>query len=248
MIRHKERDLAMVRFSTFVAALASFASASVADAAAVVLWPVDPTIAAGESSTAIWIENRSDETVTMQIRSLGWKQTGGEDDYGVQDAVVASPPIAEVAPGARQLVRVIRRAPSPPPGEQAYRLLIDELPKPTAEQGAGASATLAVQMRYSIPLFTYGSKDKGRTQLSSRIVLAEGKRFVEIRNSGTRHARLTDLKLAAGGRSTTLLPGLIGYVLAGSTRRIALPDELPAQGGGFTVAVDGVDQPLTVSA
>src|ERR1700761_1881242 len=90
-------------------ALLAAAPLAQAHAAAVVLWPVDPTIAAGQTATALWVENRGAQPVTLQVRSLGWSQTGGEDQYDRQDEVVTSPPIANVAPGKRQLIRVIRR-------------------------------------------------------------------------------------------------------------------------------------------
>lgn len=227
---------------TFVAAVAPTCSAN---AASVVLWPVDPVIAPDQQSAAVWIENRGTEPVTMQIRSLGWKQAEGEDSYVQQDAVVSSPPVAQVAPGARQLVRIIRRS-ADGAGEHAYRLLIDELPKPAEAPGGPASASLAVQMRYSIPLFTYGAGAAAPSSLSAHVALHGGERFLEIHNGGGLHARLTDLRLVSHGQSTMLLPGLAGYVLAGATRGFKLPAEAPLA-GSFVVGVNGADQTLSSS-
>ena len=42
-------------------------------AAAVIIWPVDPKIAAA-GATALWIENKGNEPITMQIRTLRWSQ------------------------------------------------------------------------------------------------------------------------------------------------------------------------------
>lgn len=229
-----------------VALLALSTLAGAAQAAAVVLWPVDPVIAADQRSAAIWIENRGDTPVTMQVRSLAWSQRDGEDSYDLQDAVVSSPPMAEIAPGARQLVRVIRRGDAPPPGEQAYRLLIDEVPGAPKPQGPGAAAALAVQMRYSIPLFTYGEREHGHASLSSRIVLDQGQAFVEVRNGGTRHARLTDLRWMRRDGSITIASGLVGYVLPGAVRRFALPQGAVGT-GELAVKVDGVEQRLTAT-
>lgn len=236
MIRHLSVTLALVL---------GLALSAAANAGAVVLWPVDPVIAAGQQSTAVWIENRGTEPVTMQIRSLGWSQAHGDDDYTRQDAVVSSPPITSVAAGARQLVRIIRRAPDAG-GEHAYRLLIDELPKPVDRGTGSTTASLAVQMRYSIPLFTYGAGARSTPALSARLVLAEGARWIEIRNTGDAHARLTDLKLVNHGRSTLLLQGLAGYVLPGATRRFRLPVTTPPA-GTFVAGVNGVEQTLSGS-
>ena len=94
----------------------------------------------------------------MQIRVLGWQQTGGKDDYRNQSDVVASPPVATILPGKRQLIRLItdpgrRRA------RTAYRILVDEVPikdKDGAAPDKGAQMGLKFQMRYSVPLFVSG--------------------------------------------------------------------------------------------
>jgi fimbrial chaperone protein len=233
------KTFASIALLTLACMIASPAAAQ----SSVVIWPVDPQIKAGEQATALWLENRGSEPVTMQIRSFSWDQSDGEDSYRPQDTIVSSPPIASVRPGERQLVRVIRRTPDAP-GERAYRLVIDELPK-SSQAGEGAvTAHLAVQMRYSIPLFTFGDKtDKVEPNLSSRLEIASGKRWLVLTNSGAGHARLTDLRSGSIGAAHTLKAGLIGYVLPGATMRWELPDDL-ANDPVFTVAVNGSDQTL----
>lgn len=228
-----------MRFSIIAALLALLPGA--ARASAVVIWPVDPVIRTGEQSTALWLENKGDAPVTLQVRSLRWTQPDGEDRLDGQDAVVASPPIAEVQPGARQLVRIVRRAPGGAP-EAAYRLLIDELPPPPPAPGeAGApQARLAVQMRYSIPLFVH-SGTAGAAQLDARVTGDTAGRVLLIRNTGGTHARLTDLRVVAGGREVVVRAGLAGYVLSGATLSIPLP---AGQAGAVKVGVNGVDQVL----
>lgn len=212
-----------------------------AQAATVVLWPLDPVIPADAKAAAVWIENRGDQPVTMQIRSLGWNQDNGEDNHVRQADVVSSPPIAEIAPGGRQLIRLIRRDAVTGKGEQAYRLLIDELPRPVTD--TAPAARLAVQLRYSIPLFTYGDAPAAPAMLAGNVGEADGRRFIEIRNDGGRRARLTDLRLG----QQVVLQGLVGYVLPGATRRFPLPAGAPRQ-GPVVVGVDGAEQTLPASA
>lgn len=223
------------------------ALAAPCSAATVVIWPIDPVIAAGERATALWIENKGNAPVTLQVRTLHWTQENGEDRHVDQDRIVASPPIATVAPGQRQLVRILRRdVADTGSGEQSYRLLIDELPPAIDTKGAeaGPRAQLAVQMRYSIPLFVHaGASASAQPVLAARILLSEGRRYLVVTNSGARHARLVDLR---GGR-TPLLPGLIGYVLPGQTMRWPLPDAA-ADLGKLTVNVNGTDTVLPITA
>ncbi|WP_298090373.1 molecular chaperone [uncultured Sphingomonas sp.] len=221
--------------------------AAPAHAATVVIWPIDPVIAAGARATALWIENKGNAPVTLQVRTLRWTQEGGEDRHVDQDRIVASPPIATVAPGQRQLVRILRRdVADTGSGEQSYRLLIDELPPAIDAKGADTAprAQLAVQMRYSIPLFVHaGASATAQPVLAARITLAEGRRYLVVTNSGARHARLVDLR---GGR-TPVLQGLIGYVLPGRRMRWPLPDAA-ADLGKLTVNVNGTDTVLPITA
>ncbi|TVV72248.1 molecular chaperone [Sphingomonas solaris] len=219
---------------------------AVAGASTVVIWPVDPTISGSEPATAIWLENKGDQPVTLQVRTFLWSQTGSGEALVPQDEIVASPPIATVAPGKRQLVRVIRRAPTVVP-ERSYRLLVDELPDRPPEGGAAAaSARLAVQMRYSIPLFSYATT-AGATSpgLIADVLPGEAGSLLSIRNGGTMHARLSDIRMARGSTETMIKAGLAGYVLPGAT--ITFP--LPAGGAGAVRAVvNGRDAVLTPSS
>ena len=223
--------------------LASTALTATAHAAAVVIWPVDPTIGPGQQATALWVENQSKEPVTLQVRSLGWSQSAGEDHYSDQDAVVASPPIATVAGMSRQLIRLIRRAPGA--GEQSYRLLIDELPLPLDPSApASPTAQLSVQMRYSIPLFTYDAASAvASPDLHAKIEQTAAGRYLVISNTGARHARLVNLRARSADRRVTVSAGLVGYVLAGQTMRWPLPQDL-ASPSAFEVNVNGADQSL----
>lgn len=231
-----------------LAALLAAAPMTQARAAAVVLWPVDPTIAAGQTATALWVENRGNQPVTLQVRSLGWSQAGNEDQYARQDEVVTSPPIANVAPGQRQLIRILRRDAGTTPAEHSYRLLIDELPPPVDPSKPNvASAQLAVQMRYSIPLFTYDGEVAAMPTLRARLVVIDGKRYAEIANLGQRHARLINLRIQNGARDFTVNAGLLGYVLGGSTMRWPVPDGAPIS-GTIVVNANGADTTLAPTA
>ena len=117
----------------------------------------------------------------MQIRIVRWKQEGGYERYTAQQDVVASPPIVTIAKGSKQLIRLIKQGTIPSGVEQAYRIIVDEIPQPDAK--AEPSMGLKLQMRYSIPLFVYGQGSPPSTkghhalantqQLSWRVVQEE---------------------------------------------------------------------------
>lgn len=208
-------------------------------ATSVLIWPIDPVIEANQKAGSLWLENRGSEPASLQVRVFAWHQSDFDDQYQAQREIIGSPPVATIAPGQKQLVRLTRNGPSPVGQEQAYRIIIDEIPQalPPSEKNAGPTAAIRFQMRYSVPLFVYGDglwgkpdpegqRDNagvGKPQLSWRQVQAQGRSWIEIRNSGPVHARLTDVVMQQGGQSRPVVEGLLGYVLPGTTMRWPAP-------------------------
>ncbi|WP_371419651.1 molecular chaperone [Pantoea sp. CCBC3-3-1] len=189
----------------------------------VLIWPIDPKILSGDKATELWLENRGAATTLMQVRVFSWQQVDGKEQYQTQQAVLASPPLVRIEPGQRQLVRLINQTPPPAGKEMAYRVLLDEIPTP--QKPGENQAGLSFQMRYSVPLFTYGeglNADNANPQLSWQVVNQDGKSALRITNNGNGHARLS--KVSLGGRS--LSNSLFGYVLAGSSN--VFPLNFPA--------------------
>lgn len=214
-------------------------------ASSVMIWPVDPLIEDGQRAAALWLENRGNEPVSLQIRVLDWRQTGTEEHYGDQDRIIASPPLAVVPPGQRQLVRLMNTAPVPDGKEVPYRILVDELPEaegatPSPRDGSNAIG-VKLQIRYSLPLFVHGKgvwtrpvpgrqrdpATASRPELRWRTVHEGGAHYLTVRNTGTAHARLTSVRWS-GVAPVSINPGLLGYVLAGSEMRWRLAAPPPA--------------------
>lgn len=198
------------------------------------IWPIDPALEHGQRASALWLENHGSQPALLQVRIFAWSQRDGEEHYQAQHEVVGSPPMFRVEPGARQLVRLTRLAPSAPGTERAYRILIDEVPTPQASPTSAEGNGIRFQMRYSVPLFLYGeglgAKGGERPALEWRQLVEGGKAYLEVRNRGPRHARLTQVVLERPSGSQAIEDGLLGYVLAGASMRWPLPR--PLSGGG----------------
>ena len=230
-------------------------AAAQANGGSILIWPVGPVIEADERAAALWLENPGTAPITLQIRIYAWAQVDGKNVYAAQDAVLGTPPIVTIVPGEKQLVRLTRLLPTPPRTEAAYRVIVDEIP--AAKPAGGAGAAVSFRMRYSVPLFAYGeglaspeARTAARTPdvsarsapaLDWRIDETADGRFLEIRNRGAVHARLTDVAFTAPGstRADDRGPakGLYGYILAGETMRWPL-DAAPAV-IGVAAAVNG---------
>ncbi|RON47276.1 fimbrial biogenesis chaperone [Pseudomonas frederiksbergensis] len=243
-------------------ALVLLGAAQVQAASSVLIWPIDPVLEADQQASALWLENRGSETANLQIRVFAWSQSGFNDQYQNQRDVIGSPPVAKIEPGQKQLVRLTRTKEVPPGQELAYRIIIDEIPSatpPAAEDGKTAAA-IRFQMRYSVPLFAYGAglwskedatrkrdpKGVGVPDLSWRTVAVDGRPYVEVRNQGAVHARLTDVALKQGGQSKPLVEGLLGYVLPGAIMRWPAPTAI-AGDPALQVRVNGATQVQSIA-
>jgi fimbrial chaperone protein len=233
----------MLRAVAVVLALAMSPAAAFASTT-LLIWPLDPTIEAGRRAGALWLENVGSTPVTLQIRVLAWDQQNFQDDYTAQNLIVGTPPFTTIAPGKKQLVRLTLTAPLVAAEERAFRILVDEIP--TAQPAGGSG--LRLQMRYSLPLFAYGeglwrkqaggrpSATRAQPALSWRLVEDGGTRYMQVRNSGSGHARLSQVRfvnaarmaLAADDGSIDVATGLLGYVLPGRTMRWPLPAGVPS--------------------
>jgi fimbrial chaperone protein len=250
------------RYGLIAAALVGAIQAQAASS--VLIWPIDPVIEADQQAGALWLENRGSETANLQIRVFGWSQSDFDDQYQNQRDVIGSPPVARIEPGQKQLVRLTRTRDVPPGQELAYRIIIDEIPAakaPSANSDGKTAAAIQFQMRYSVPLFAYGTglwskedptrqrdpKGAGVPDLSWRKVEQGGHSFIEIRNKGAVHARLTDVVARQAGQNRPVVEGLMGYVLPGAVMRWPMPQSL-AGAQELQARINGAPQPRRVDA
>jgi fimbrial chaperone protein len=232
----------------------------------IMLWPLDPVIEEDQRASAMWLENRGGQAVSLQIRVLGWSQSGGEDQYESQEAVLASPPLAVIAPGQRQLVRLMNTRTAPDGKEVAYRVLVDELPNPDAanqdaNNPAGSAMGIKLQIRYSVPLFVSGKghwtkpradrkRDPATAAQPSLTWRTESEgpvHFLVVRNTGSARARLTGVQWVRDTEAQTINPGLLGYVLPGAEMRWRLAGA-PPPGYVPRATVNAGETPLLLRA
>ncbi|SEH12318.1 fimbrial chaperone protein [Sphingopyxis sp. YR583] len=213
----------------------------------ILIWPVNPVIQGDDRAAALWLENPGKTPVTLQVRVYAWAQPDGRDAYAQQDEVLGTPPIVTIQPGERQLVRLTRTTPPPAVAEKPYRVIVDEIPTSDAPTSPGAAVSF--RMRYSLPLFSYAQSAAREGKAKAKAALpapalhwrsssdADGT-FLEIRNTGAGHARLTDVAFVTGSRRNTVAEGLLGYVLPGATMRWPLPRGTAAS-GDLSAAING---------
>jgi len=227
-----------MRTALYLAVIAAFMAPAAANAqAALRVQPLTVDVASPSQSTSITLQNNGSEVLSLQLRVFEWSQADGEDRLTPTTEVVASPPVARIAPGSAYTVRIARTAGAAAANaEESYRLWIDELPPADARRSEGGEVD--VRMRFDLPVFFHGSGTSSALSWSAR--KAGGDLVLEAANTGSRHARIEGLKLREGEDVVSFGDGLNGYVLANSTRRWTAPAGSAAALGGDATVVTGV--------
>lgn len=186
-----------------------------ASAATISIAPVTLDIPAPRNSGKLTLQNRGSDELAIQLRIFRWEQNDGQDTLVPTKDVVASPPMAKFKADTRYTVRVVRVAKTPVRGEESYRLLIDQLPKPAATSGSQVNFLI----RQSIPLF-FVEEHEAKPALRWAAVLDKNQLVVTAQNNGGRRARLSNLSIdTPTGSVSPPREGLAGYVLAGSAAK-----------------------------
>ena len=215
-----------IRTAAALAWLTLLALAGPACAQGIAITPINVQMGPGQRAAVLTIVNQGDRETSFQIRAFGWQQNqAGDDQLAPTDELLASPPLATVAPGATQIVRLVLRHP-PQTREATYRILFDQL-TPPAEAGR-----VHVALRLSIPVF---AEPTGHLtpDVRWRIVNQEGKLWLVAANNGSRHETFRDMALrTADGGSFKIVVKSPPHILAGGTRRwlIETKGSLPPAG------------------
>lgn len=209
------------------------------------------------NSEELWLSNVGNTPISAQVRVFAWSQKDGADYLAATTALTISPPLLQMAPGAKQLVRVIRSGPPPTEGQElAYRLIVDELPAmdkpaPAAAAPDKARAGILLQMRYSLPVFV-GSAPNGEEskQLRWQLHKTPEQWQFSVQNTGTVRVQVADLEFRdAQGALHPVQPGLLGYVLPGNRMQWnvpAPPTVLSQTIKGYEAMINRVNQPIHV--
>jgi fimbrial chaperone protein len=224
-----------------IAMLAALAMASsFAHASGLQVSPVSLSLQPTQNADGLWLSNSGDALVRAQVRVYHWTQEGGEEQLEPSRGLVISPPMLQLDPQGKQLIRVIRAAAPPRSGasEDAYRIAIDELPTQDPEKKG-----LQFVLHYSVPVFVEPTGANASPPQLHWTLRRDGERAVlEVANAGGTHAQLAGLAFVdASGHRTEVSAGLLGYVLPGATMRWVLkpPATTFADGGTLEGKVNG---------
>ncbi|ADI90302.1 molecular chaperone [Acinetobacter oleivorans] len=201
---------------------------SMLNAASIRLSPVSVEILSDQSASSISLYNQSNESSDLQVRVFEWRQNAGQDQLIPTDEIAVSPPFLKLQPNDSYNLRVVRINPVPVSGEQTYRIIIDELPKPIDNRKVDQGVN--VLLRSSLPLFVV-NKD-AITKLTWSIQQEQNNSSLIINNVGNRHALLSNLTLVdtTANKSYAIKVNTVnGYILAGKARNFNISPDFKFQ-------------------
>jgi len=208
--------------------------------------PVRIFISPGDRAIAVTITNESDQTLVMQADLYHWEQTAtGEDLLELTEELFLSPPIIQLAPFARQVVRLARLTTATPPEQLTYRLIVREIPE--ARQ---ADDQLEVQIALALSLPIFVTPANARSQMECDLGSVQpGAVEVICSNNGTAYAQPRGLRLeSASGQILASLDTAL-YLLPGVTRHYLLSASTSLPGGPARLVItldDNSDQTFSV--
>ena len=177
--------------------------------------PIRVDMSARVTAAALTIRNDGDEPVVVQLSVLAWSQELGEDKYGATNEALVTPPIATIAAGAQQIVRVGLRRPPDPRRELAFRLFLQEVPPPPKPDFNG----LQVALRVSLPVFVAPLAPSTRQLAWAAKIGPDGAIRLTVRNTGNTHVQISDFELRPSDDEVPIAHEAgLAYALAGESR------------------------------
>ncbi|MGN6516797.1 MAG: fimbrial biogenesis chaperone [Rhizomicrobium sp.] len=189
--------------------LAVLFSATAARGASFEVAPTTLELSAGKPGL-LYITNNGARPVAIQIQPMDWKQTNGADALTPSTTLIVSPPMVDIMPGSRQLVRVLADD-MQAQRERQYRLLLDQLPADGA-----AHAGVEVLLQLNIPVF---ASSGGRPSMVWRAHAVSDGTEISGLNTGPATVKLSRIAITPpGGTQQYSIEGLT-YLLPGTQHR-----------------------------
>ncbi|MGZ5180748.1 MAG: fimbrial biogenesis chaperone [Ramlibacter sp.] len=225
-----------------LAAALSVAALS-ASAAEFSVSPVRIYMTPRDRAVAVTVANEGDQPVVIQAELFDWSQkASGEDVLAPTDNIVLSPPIANIPPKSRQVLRLARVGPPPQGTEQTFRMVLREVPEARPADG---SVKVQVALAFSIPIFVTPADAKKQVVCTARR-LARDTAVAECQNDGRAYAQVRSLALLAPGGQKIVSRDMGSYLLPGVKRAFELKASTPVASGPVQLQV-GFDDATTQS-
>jgi fimbrial chaperone protein len=175
--------------------------------------PCTVQMAPTQALAPLTLRNEGNKTLQAVVRVFVWSQDRGADRLEPTQALFASPPTIELAPGGAQTLQLVRTLKSTPSREESYRVVVEEITDVAAPSQGGTPAAL----QHSLPVFAAPTGMKPPRVIVTATVDGQAV-HLKATNEGGQHANVSAVSVQrADGSSVMVDPGLVGYVLVGQS-------------------------------
>jgi fimbrial chaperone protein len=209
--------------AALILALAGIAYAGSGLAGSFTVSPVRITLTDEERAQVVRLQNLDDAGALVQVEVFTWRNGTEVGDLEPTRDILAVPPIFEVGPQSRQIIRLALRKPLDYLDREAsYRLLITEVPR----EANVDPQTIAFALQLNLPVFVTPKGAKPDPVWSLRRGSSRATELV-LTNNGTAHIRIGKIEMAVDDDAAPLTAiEQAGYVLAGAEK--SWPVDIPA--------------------
>jgi fimbrial chaperone protein len=205
--------------------------------AQVAISPVRVDLSDDHTKDVVRISSQTDKTVSYQVEIVAWSQTEERREiYTPTEDVLAVPPLFTLQPGEAQIVRVGMLTDADPSTEKAYRMFITELAAPQEEKAESTGVNM--RLRLGVPVFVasralpYATLDHvDSKQMGNQF-------FMQMRNSGNTHVRISEVQFHAPGISDPQVDAAAIYILAGQTGYVPVVLQDSTRAGKVVLVTD----------
>jgi fimbrial chaperone protein len=186
-----------IRSTVLACCIASAAGA--AWAGSIEVSPVRVNLSAQVRVAVLRVYNRGDEEALVQVSAYPWMATDPPDGVEPTDQLLLTPTTFRLAPEAAQIVRVGLRADAPAGVEEAYRLVIEEVPLAQTQD----STRMRLVVRHDLPVFV-AAQAVARDQLGFAVDCQPQGASLRLRNLGNRHLKVLRMRLTQSATQNTV--------------------------------------------
>lgn len=187
--------------------------------------PIEVTLGRGNSSASIAITNQSPQKLRLQVTGYAWEQSSsGEMKLTPTDDLVFFPKLLEIDPGDTKRIRVGVTA-EQGSLERSYRVFMEELPSLESVIAPKQNA-VTLRMKIGVPVFVKPNAAPAASGAVRDATADNGSLSFDVLNTGNTHFAIQSVRVTGKDASGAQIVSndLSGwYVLAGGTRRFAVP-------------------------
>ncbi|SFM97065.1 fimbrial chaperone protein [Izhakiella capsodis] len=196
------------------------------------IWPVTVSWSTQTTIPTVWLRNVGKDSVSLQVRILKWQQQNNQNIYSDQNTIYSLPTFVNLGPGQELPFRIYGENTNGR-NEDAYRIVIDQLPQLNLKPLKLNDSAVDIRMQYVLPFFVY-QKGINKNDLPNIDGFPGEKHHIQwsvkggnlqIQNFSKTHLKIISVALRCGAEICFKKNIPVTYVLSGAN--VTLPLSVP---------------------